>query len=97
VPGEAGGAIVDAAGTTIEIQDSGQGADTAVAKVDASGSSTLFTVGSAGASITNVCVAPNGLYAAVSTSAQQITYVDLADGSALGTFAGRGPNWCSAR
>jgi hypothetical protein len=97
VPGGAAGAIVDAAGTTLQIQDSGHGADTAVAKIGASGSSTVLSLDAAGQSITSVCVAPNGLYAAVSTSAQQITYVDLADGSALGTFAGRGPNWCSAR
>jgi hypothetical protein len=97
VPGGGAGAIVDAAGTTLQIQDSGHGADTAVAKIGASGRSTVLSLDAAGQSITSVCVAPNGLYAAVSTSAQQITYVDLADGSALGTFAGRGPNWCSAR
>lgn len=102
VAGDAGGAdsaIVDAAGATLEIQDSGYGPDTAVAEVTPAGSSTLFSLDSLadGQSVISACVAPNGLYAAITTSAQQITYVDLADGTQLGTVDGQAPNWCSAR
>ncbi|SKA96414.1 hypothetical protein SAMN06295879_2228 [Agreia bicolorata] len=100
VAGDAEGTIVDAAGTTLEIQDSGYGPETTVAKVTPTGSSTLFSLDSlehAGQSVTSACVSPNGLYAAISTSAQQITYVDLTDGAQLGTVDGWAPNWCSAR
>ncbi|MBF4635859.1 Ig-like domain-containing protein [Agreia pratensis] len=103
VAGDLGGtdsAIVDVAGTTLEIQDSGHGSDTTVSTLEAGGSSALFSLDSlepAGQSVTSVCVAPNGLYAAITTSAQQITYVDLADGKALSTVDGRDANWCSAR
>lgn len=93
-------AVVNAGGTTLQIQDSGSGPGTAVAKVDASGSSIIFaldTPESAGHAVTSVCVAPNGLYAAITTDAQHITYVDLSNGTALGTVDGRDPNWCSAR
>jgi hypothetical protein len=55
----------------------------------------LYSVDSVGLSVTSVCVAPNGLYAAISTSADQITYVDLSDGTTIGTVDGRAPNWCS--
>jgi len=101
VAGDAGGAdaaIVDAEGTTLEVHDSGAGADTVVSKVEPASSSILFSLASAesaGQSVTGVCLAPNGLYAAITTSAQQITYVDLSDGRQLGTVDGRAPNWCS--
>jgi hypothetical protein len=88
---------VDAAGTTLDIQDSGSGPDTAVARLEATDSKILYSLEPAGQSITSVCVAPNGLYAAITTSAEQITYVDLSNGTALGTVDGRDPNWCSAR
>ncbi|SMQ74845.1 Ig-like domain-containing protein [Agreia sp. VKM Ac-1783] len=99
-PDAADSAIVDAAGTTLDIQDSGSGPDTAVARLEAADSKILYSLDSlepAGQSITGVCVAPNGLYAAVTTSAEQITYVDLSNGTTLGTVDGRDPNWCSAR
>ncbi|CAD6011178.1 hypothetical protein [Agreia sp. COWG] len=96
--GTAGTAIVDASGTALRIVDSGAGASTSVAKVAADGTSTaLFSVTELGRSITGACVSPNGNYAVVATSDQQLSYVDLADGTVLSTVAGTSPNWCSAR